>query len=202
MARQTKETEIKEKKTVKKKDEKDIQIEMLQAQVDALKTAVENMLSNQSAGAVSTTNISEEYIPVISRVVGELSLSTLGQGQGMVYSIPAFGETIDIPFSDLKQIVMNNRHFVANGYFYILNEQAVKQLRLEGTYEKLISNDILMNLFDTPSEIVIGAYKSCDKKQREIIVDLVQDRMLNGLFVDGNIVMFLEQELGRKLITE
>lgn len=182
-------------KTVDKRDEE------IEALKKSLAEAMDLIKSMQTVATQKETKLgSDDNIVVISQCVGALTISTEGFGRGTVYDFLEFGEIQDIPFGDLKDIVRNNRSFAEKGYFYIANEEAVKQLRLERVYNKLLKNEDMLNLFNINPQTVIELYKLAPEGQKKVIIDLIVDKKLKGETVDANILLTLGELSGKDLI--
>lgn len=183
---------------LKKFEELQKQLAELKAENDALKdnTQVEDN------DKVEEELTSDTDITVISQTVGKLVLSTEGNGVGTVYRFEEFGEVQDIPFGDLKDIVKNKPRFAKEGAYFICNPQAVKKLRLGNQYKNLIDDKTFVNLFDKDAKTIVALYESAPKMQQEQVVSLIQDRLDNGLEVDGNVLIKIGQLCGRDFITK
>ena len=117
-----------------------------------------------------------------------------------IYDFSEFGEIQDINFRDLRDIVRNNKNMVTNGRFYILNEKAVKELRLESAYNKMLSNEEIATIFNKDAKSVVELYKLAPTGEKETIIDLVIDRKLNGQPIDANVLIQLGELCGKDLI--
>lgn len=178
--------------------------EELQKQLTELKA--ENNALKDNTQVEDNDNIeeltSDTDITVISQTVGKLVISTEGNGVGTVYRFEEFGEVQDIPFGDLKDIVKNKPRFAKEGAYFICNPQAVKKLRLGNQYKNLIDDKTFVNLFDKDAKTIVALYESAPKMQQEQVVSLIQDRLDNGLEVDGNVLIKIGQLCGRDFITK
>lgn len=100
-------------------------------------------------------NYLEVEVPVVSMCQGELNLATQGRGQGNIYTFTDFGQIMDIPFGDLKDIVQHNQRFANEGYFYIADEEVVKKLRKTSEYNKMLPPDVIENIFNNDANKII-----------------------------------------------
>jgi hypothetical protein len=182
---------------LKKFEELQKQLAELKAENDALKDNTQVEDNDNTEELTSDTDIT-----VISQTVGKLVISTEGNGVGTVYRFEEFGEVQDIPFGDLKDIVKNKPRFAKEGAYFICNPQAVKKLRLGNQYKNLIDDKTFVNLFDKDAKTIIALYESAPKMQQEQVVSLIQDRLDNGLEVDGNVLIKIGQLCGRDFITK
>jgi hypothetical protein len=182
---------------LKKFEELQKQLTELKAENNALKDNTQVEDNDNTEELTSDTDIT-----VISQTVGKLVISTEGNGVGTVYRFEEFGEVQDIPFGDLKDIVKNKPRFAKEGAYFICNPQAVKKLRLGNQYKNLIDDKTFVNLFDKDAKTIIALYESAPKMQQEQVVSLIQDRLDNGLEVDGNVLIKIGQLCGRDFITK
>jgi hypothetical protein len=182
---------------LKKFEELQKQLTELKAENNALKDNTQVEDNDNTEELTSDTDIT-----VISQTVGKLVISTEGNGVGTVYRFEEFGEVQDIPFGDLKDIVKNKPRFAKEGAYFICNPQAVKKLRLGNQYKNLIDDKTFVNLFDKDAKTIVALYESAPKMQQEQVVSLIQDRLDNGLEVDGNVLIKIGQLCGRDFITK
>lgn len=182
---------------LKKFEELQKQLTELKAENNALKDNTQVEDNDNTEELTSDTDIT-----VISQTIGKLVLSTEGNGIGTVYRFEEFGEVQDIPFGDLKDIVKNKPRFAKEGAYFICNPQAVKKLRLGNQYKNLIDDKTFINLFDKDAKTIVALYESAPKMQQEQVVSLIQDRLDNGLEVDGNVLIKIGQLCGRDFITK
>ena len=174
---------------LKKFEELQKQLTELKAENNALKDNTQVEDNDNTEELTSDTDIT-----VISQ--------TVGNGIGTVYRFEEFGEVQDIPFGDLKDIVKNKPRFAKEGAYFICNPQAVKKLRLGNQYKNLIDDKTFINLFDKDAKTIVALYESAPKMQQEQVVSLIQDRLDNGLEVDGNVLIKIGQLCGRDFITK
>ena len=137
---------------------------------------------------------------VISQYMGKLVVSTEGSGIGVVYRFDRFGDIQDIPYGDLKLIVKNNAKFARQGVFYIANEDAVKKLRLDRDYEKIVTNSLFEHLLDEKASVIIKAYESAPKLQQKQIVAMIEDKLARNQEVDGNVLVKIGKMCGKDFL--
>lgn len=137
------------------------------------------------------TSSMEKDVPVISMCLGQLNLCTEKNGGGACYTFKDFNEIMDIPYGDLKDIVKSNSRFVAEGYFYIADEEAVTSLRKQSAYKRIIKPETISKIFDFAPNKIIDLYKMAPKGQQELIVQMIRDKRLNAEKVDANVMIEL-----------
>lgn len=141
-------------------------------------------------------NYLEVEVPVVSMCQGELNLATQGRGQGNIYTFTDFGQIIDIPFGDLKDIVQHNQRFANEGYFYIADEEVVKKLRKTSEYNKMLPPDVIENIFKNDANKIIDLYNMAPRGQKETIVEMIKNKRSQGIDVDANVLVKLGELTG------
>lgn len=141
-------------------------------------------------------NYLEVEVPVVSMCQGELNLATQGRGQGNIYTFTDFGQIMDIPFGDLKDIVQHNQRFANEGYFYIADEEVVKKLRKTSEYNKMLPPDVIENIFKNDANKIIDIYNMAPRGQKETIVEMIKNKCLQGINVDANVLVKLGELTG------
>ena len=175
-------------------------LKKMQSELDSLKKENKELKESETKEKAEKID-SEEEIEVMSLFAGQMSLYTEGFGNGSKYYFEeGYGSVIDIPFGDLKLIVKNNNKISKDGYFYILNEDAISQLRLKKAYEKLLSIDLMENISKKSDDKVIAIYKSASESQKELIITYFDGKYLNGEDVSHGLLYDLGVLCGKNLL--
>ena len=130
------EAELEEKNT--ETSEMKSNMDTLAKQMEDMQSLIESLKAqgaNVSSESTETKIASDEEITVMSLCPSKLYISSEGKGQGDVIEFTHFGEIIDITMGDLKDFVSHNKSFFKGGLCYIMNDKAVKQLRLKSAYD-------------------------------------------------------------------
>ena len=106
-----------------------------------------------------------------------------------------------IPESEARAILSNMPNTVASGMVYIADKEFVNKNDLSGVYEEILSDKQLKELLQQNANDVCEIYKQASMAQREIIVDMVVNRKLNGLPIDANIVVEIGKLCGKDLMS-
>ena len=171
----------------------------LKDQISELKKENETLKKGEKTEKIEMN--SDEEIEVMSLFAGTLKLFTEGFGNGTKYEFDeGYGCVIDIPFSDLKQIVKNNTKITKDGYFYILNEDAISALRLKKAYDNLLSYEMLKDLEKATSDQVIALYNSAPASQKELIITYFSTRKADNKPLDMSILYKLQEVSGKTLL--
>ena len=153
----------------------------------------------QAQAATNPVNIEEKAargIKFISLVPGGLTL----KGNRMYHIDKQFGYKM-IPESEARAILSNMPNTVASGMGYIADKEFVNKNDLSGVYEEILSDKQLKELLQQNANDVCEIYKQASMAQREIIVDMVVNRKLNGLPIDANIVVEIGKLCGKDLMS-
>ena len=153
----------------------------------------------QSQAATNPVNIEEKAargIKFISLVPGGLTL----KGNRMYHIDKQFGYKM-IPESEARDILSNMTNTVESGMVYIADKEFVNKNDLSGVYEEILSDKQLKELLQQNANDVCEIYKQASMAQREIIVDMVVNRKLNGLPIDANIVVEIGKLCGKDLMS-
>lgn len=153
----------------------------------------------QAQAATNPVNIEEKAargIKFISLVPGGLTL----KGNRMYHIDKQFGYKM-IPESEARAILSNMPNTVASGMVYIADKEFVNKNDLSGVYEEILSDKQLKELLQQNANDVCEIYKQASPAQKEIIVDMVVNRKLNGLPIDANIVVEIGKLCGKDLMS-
>ena len=135
-------------------------------------------------------------IKFISLVQGGLSL----RGNRMYHIDKQFGYKM-IPEGEAAAIVSNMPNTIANGLVYIADKDFISRMELDGVYEEILSDKQLKDLLQQNANDVCEIYKQASFAQKEIIVDMIENRKLNGLPIDANIVVEIGKLCGKDLMS-
>ena len=174
------------------------QFEALMNRLNDLESRVKSQAVTQSVPSDNDRfyNYLEVDVPVVSMCQGELNLATQGRGQGSIYTFTHFGQIMDIPFGDLKDIVKNNQRFANEGYFYIADESVVKKLRKTSEYNKILPPEVIENIFKNDANKIIDLYNMAPRGQKETIVEMIKNKRIQGIDVDANVLVKLGEITG------
>lgn len=119
----------------------------------------------------------DEYIPVMSLIPWTLNLSTEGMGRGKIKKFTYFGEIKRILYSELVDIMDMHPNFLNSGLFYILDKDVVRKHGLNDVYDNILDKDKIEKILDTKDEKCVELYKNANKKQQEVIIKLLVEKM-------------------------
>lgn len=184
---------IEENKTIEENKE-------LKNEIDILKAQIALMMKNMSNEQIKSSD--DDDIVVISMCNWLLNLTTEPMGAGNVYQFTHFGEEQTIPKDDLKRIIKVNSKFIKEGLVYITDADFVKKEKLSTAYSKLIDSDRMKELLNADKSTFKKVFVSLPASQKEVLIDLITQRLIKDEEIDMNIVYICEEISGRSLTEE
>lgn len=164
-------------------------------QMADLMAQIKVMMQAQAQTVATVEEKKARSIKFISLVQGGLSL----KGNRMYHIDKQFGYKM-IPEGEAAAIVSNMPNTIANGLVYIADKDFISRMELDGVYEEILSDKQLKDLLQKSVNDVCEIYKQASPAQKEIIVDMVVNRKLNGLPIDANIVVEIGKLCGKDLM--
>ena len=183
-------------KPVSEENNRDKEFEDMKRKLEMLSKALEKQ--NKINNSIDL----DDDVDVISTCNGTLNLATGGFGKGEIYKFTEFGQIIPIPFRDLKEIVKNNRSFLAKGFFYIDNSDAMVALRVAKLCEKLPTVEELTDILKKDVQVAKKILKMCTKEQKEMVASFVVEKLMhNENSVDMNLVKVIGDSVNEDLLS-
>lgn len=132
----------------------------------------------------------DELVKVVSLIDYPLNLLPQGQSAGgrAKYRFEKFGETKQIIYQDILQIIEQYRSFMEKGVFMILDQRVVDRHGLHEIQSKVLPKEKLNQILDGSNEAV-EFFKSSGEEQRRLIVGMITRRLAaDPKSVDLNVV--------------
>jgi hypothetical protein len=133
----------------------------------------------------------QKYITVISLTPNQLNLSTQPNGKGKVITFNSWGEKKRIMYLNLVDIMDTYPSFLEKGYYYIAEKRVIRKHGLDSLYSTLLTKETIENMLSKSmsDEDTATLYKSANKTQQGIIIDLVIKKLVSdSSSVDMNMV--------------
>ena len=197
------EEEVVEKKVIKEIEQKQpSEIDILKAELAELRLMVRGSSLSEKKEEEHETKVSpDDYITIMSLVPYTLNLSTKGGGQGSIKRFTKFGETKKILYRELVDIMDAHPNFLEAGYFYILSREVIRQHGLDELYETILVKEKLEEIVSTDSNDCIELYKSANPYQKEVIIDLLVQRVFESKdSVNMNVIDRISRDSGVNII--
>lgn len=168
------------------------------SEFDQMKAQMETLMQMMVMGGIGGKQESkkeEKYITFVNMTKGKFVL----KGSSYYTIDEQFGTRRFIE-REARMIVNNMPQSVRDGKVYILDSDFVKDCELEDVYVDLLSNKQMKELLTKEPSYVAEVYKNANKAQKQIIVDMIENKKLNGEDVDANILLQIGQLSGKNLI--
>lgn len=168
------------------------------SEFDQMKAQMETLMQMMAMGAIGGKQESkkeEKYITFVNMTKGKFVL----KGSSYYTIDEQFGTRRFIE-REARMIVNNMPQSVRDGKVYILDADFVKDCELEDVYVDLLSDKQMKELLTREPSYVAEVYKNANKAQKQIIVDMIENKKLNGEDVDANILLQIGQLSGKNLI--
>ena len=101
---------------------------------------------------------------------------------------------------EARVIVDNMDKGIRAGSVYITDTEFIEENELSDAYVDILSVEDLKNLFDKDSKYIISVYKTVSDSQKKVIIDMIVDMKMNGVSVDGNVLVELGKLCGKDLV--
>jgi hypothetical protein len=141
----------------------------------------------------------QKYINVICLCPYQLNLSTLPGGKGKTFTFNGgFGDTKRIMYQNLVDIMDNTPRFLEEGWYYIADKKVIRRHGLDDIYKKILTKQMIESIFDkslSPDEAA-SLYKSANKSQQSIIIDLIIGKMISDSNFDMNLISAISKVSG------
>ncbi|HAU86689.1 MAG TPA: hypothetical protein DCW90_14730 [Lachnospiraceae bacterium] len=169
--------------------------EALKQELADLKAQMQLLMSTMSAPVAPTQKKEQRLIRIVNMCHGSVVLkgSTIWKIDGQ-FNYQDFLET------EASIIVSNMPNMVRSGGIYIADEQFREEHNLTDVYRYLLSDEQMKNLLNSDPNYVIEAYKGTNDNQKQIIIDMICDKLDNGENVDGNVLITLSKLSGKDLL--
>lgn len=165
-------------------------------QMAEMMAKMKEMMQSQFASApVVKPEKQTRSIKFINLAAGGLSL----KGNRFYHMDNQFDSRM-IPESEARAIVNNMPNTMVSGVVYIADADFVREMELDGAYAELLSDAQMKELLAKSAGEVCEIYRNASDTQKQIIIDMVSDRKLNGLPIDANIVVELGKLCGKDLM--
>jgi len=142
---------------------------------------------------------SNKFIKIISLNPYMLNISTEGMGKGKSFTFIKYGQTKDIIYSEIVDIINNEEKRHKRGLFRILNEDVVKKHDLEDDYDKLLTKKTIDNIMSFDSKQVYDVFKNANKSQQKIIVSILINKIRDGEEIDLNKLNIVSRIYGENI---
>lgn len=125
----------------------------------------------------------DAMIRLQSLTKGELCLNVNGS---VAINFDKYGDIKPVLYSELMNIVNNNRLFAEEGAFYIMDDASVKYLGLSRYYDNILSYDEIESLESYPDDELRTIVPKISDFQKDVVSLVLANRIYNNEQVDRN----------------
>ena len=165
----------------------------LEAKMAEMETTSDDV---EAASDEPTEPPANKNIKLMSLYYGTLNLATQPNGGGRIVSFNKYGQIRNVLYSTLIDIVNTNRRFSEEGYFYIMDSNAVYHLGLSEFYkDRVIPKSAIDGILDYDASEIPAIVGNLSEAQKDIVEHIVLDKMNKGT-ADLNKVEVVGKALG------
>lgn len=135
----------------------------------------------------------DAMIRLQSLTKGELCLNVNGS---VAINFDKYGDIKPVLYSELMNIVNNNRLFAEEGAFYIMDDASVKYLGLSRYYDNILSYDEIESLESYPDDELRTIVPKISDFQKDVVSLVFANRIYNDEQVDRNKVEVISKACG------
>ena len=135
-------------------------------------------------------------IKIISLYYGVLNLFS---ETGVKLSFNHYGQVKNILYNKLIDVINSNLKFAENGYFYILDKDAVYHLGLTDAYKKIQPKEVIDNLYDYDETVINQIAKKLTDEQKFSLLYGIAERIFHGEKLDLNKISVLSKALNKDI---
>jgi len=180
------------------KEQLKAQLAEQQQKMDELMAQMKLMMQAQAnipARELSGTKPTKRNIKFINMTAGGFTI----RGTRMYHLDKQFDYKL-LSETEAKIVVNNMPKSVSSGLLYIADHDFVEECELDDVYADLLSNTDLEKLLSRNATDVCEIYRNANDEQKDIIINMISGRLINGQLVDANILMQLGKLCGKDLI--
>lgn len=180
------------------KEQLKAQLAEQQQKMDELMAQMKLMMQAQAnipARELSGTKPTKRNIKFINMTAGGFTI----RGTRMYHLDKQFDYKL-LSETEAKIVVNNMPKSVSSGLLYIADHDFVEECELDDVYADLLSNTDIEKLLSRNATDVCEIYRNANDEQKDIIINMISGRLINGQLVDANILMQLGKLCGKDLI--
>ena len=176
----------------KEKDELAKMLKMMQAQMESLQNQFNTQNSDNNNIVVTQSDNITRTVKVISLVPNTYNLTTQPNGRGKIYTFNKFGDSLNISFMDLQDIINFYGQQFESGMAILTNKKDYDDLAIGYLWDSVISKDKLDRLLELKDEESIDAILNMDKDAQERIARIIAQKIFDGVNYNYNVIRDLE----------
>lgn len=176
----------------KEKDELAKMLKKMQAQMESLQNQFNAQNSDNNNIIVTQSDNITRTVKVISLVPNTYNLTTQPNGRGKLYTFNKFGDSLNIRFTDMQDILNIYGQQFESGMAILTNKKDYDDLAIGYLWDSVISKDKLDRLLELKDEESIDAILNMDKDTQERIARIIAQKIFDGVNYNYNVIRDLE----------
>lgn len=176
----------------KEKDELAKMLKKMQAQMESLQNQFNAQNSDNNNIVVTQSDNITRTVKVISLVPNTYNLTTQPNGRGKIYTFNKFGDSLNIRFTDMQDILNIYGQQFESGMAILTNKKDYDDLAIGYLWDSVISKDKLDRLLELKDEESIDAILNMDKDTQERIARIIAQKIFDGVNYNYNVIRDLE----------
>lgn len=176
----------------KEKDELAKMLKKMQAQMESLQNQFNAQNSDNNNIVVAQSDNITRTVKVISLVPNTYNLTTQPNGRGKLYTFNKFGDSLNIRFTDMQDILNIYGQQFESGMAILTNKKDYDDLAIGYLWDSVISKDKLDRLLELKDEESIDAILNMDKDTQERIARIIAQKIFDGVNYNYNVIRDLE----------
>lgn len=176
----------------KEKDELAKMLKKMQAQMESLQNQFNAQNSDNNNIVVTQSDNITRTVKVISLVPNTYNLTTQPNGRGKLYTFNKFGDSLNIRFTDMQDILNIYGQQFESGMAILTNKKDYDDLAIGYLWDSVITKDKLDRLLELKDEESIDAILNMDKDTQERIARIIAQKIFDGVNYNYNVIRDLE----------
>ena len=167
-----------------------------------MKQEIDNLKKVQSAPApiiIKDSGSGAKKIKCVSLVFNEINVATGTESDDRhkkIYNFKNHGDTKNISFDDLSDIVAAYPYTMGNGLIYICDKDAVEELGLSEEYKKLYTAEKIEEISNLSTDLDVDFFVNMEENLRDSVAQKMANGIKTGVFYDRNRLASIKSKCG------
>lgn len=183
--------EKKTKAPAKKAPVKKAPVKKVEAEDVATQEVVKNVAPAKENVAEKRKLTNDDEIEVMNNTTGRYGYK--GRS-GFSIEMSDYGDTVEIPFAELKRMRSEQKRHIEDAFIVILDEDAIKELRYEKLYESVFNTEGVDELLRNPEKLA-NVLPKMPSVMRETLGTVAKRKLENYEITNTRIKQVIEENL-------
>jgi len=114
---------------------------------------------------------------------------------GYSFQLEEYGDTADIPFSELRAMsASKQKRHITDAFIIILDDEAVEELNYTKIYEDILDTEGVENVLSQPEKLK-STLPKMPKIMRETVITIARQRYRNGDLTDLRVINAIKESV-------